>query len=104
MLCQLQGTRLDEKIGITITAQTSWFGISARTTENNSSHYDEKKSWTKAYRLSNNTYVINSLYDQYLLWSVLLQTGQFDYHTQETESDYYLELHRPPYKTFYSSN
>lgn len=64
-----------------------------------------KRSGQKDYRLSNNTHAINRLdYDQYLLWSMLLQAGQFDYHTQEIERDYYPEPHRPPYKIFYFSN
>lgn len=53
----------------------------------------KKRRGHKAYRLSNNTHVINGLYDQYLLWAVSLQAGQFDYCTPEVEGDHYPELH-----------
>lgn len=51
-----------------------------------------------ACRLSNNTHAINTLYDQCLLWCVLLQAGQFDHHTRGSELDYYPEPHGPSIK------
>ncbi len=63
-----------------------------------------KRSGHKDYRLSNNIHEINRHYDQYLLWGVLLQAGQFDHHTREMERDYYPEPHGRLYKTFYFSS